>query len=200
MKTVLIQLNSNSLGDTIGVMPCVEKFMSTTTDKVLLKVNPRFINLFTETYPSIQYYSEGMLFDKKIELDYDFTQPLQTGFAKQLGFHNWEYIRPQVTFKPKERPIKSKYVTISIHSTSQLKYWNNPLGIKTQPMSPNWNDLCGMLRKSGYTPVIVEKDEMFGWAPYRNGMPNKANKKLGDRKSTRLNSSHTDISRMPSSA
>lgn len=179
MKTILIQLNSNSLGDTIGIMPCVEKFITTTSDNIILKSNPRFNSLFTDTYPNIKFYNDGMSFDKKIEVNYDFTKPLQTGFAEQLGFHNWEYVRPKVIFTPKERPIKSKYVTISIHSTSQLKYWNHQLGIKSQPLSPNWNDLCGMLRKSGYTPVIIEKDEMFGWEPYRNGIPNKANKKFG---------------------
>ena len=35
------------------------------------------------------------------------------------------------------------------------------------------------IRKEGYTPVVVEQHEMFGWAPYRNGLPNKANKKFG---------------------
>ena len=32
MKTILIQLNSNSLGDTIAIMPCVEYFMSKNND------------------------------------------------------------------------------------------------------------------------------------------------------------------------
>jgi autotransporter strand-loop-strand O-heptosyltransferase len=179
MKTILVQLNSNSLGDTIGSIPCVDKFMTTTTDKVIFKINPKFIELFTESYPNIQFYEDGLSYDKKIDLVYDFTKPLQTGFANQLGFFDWEYIRPRTSFKPKQRPIKSKYVTISVHSTSQLKYWNHPLGAKSQPLSPNWDALCSMLRKSGYTPVVVEKDEMFGWLPYRNGIPTKANKKIG---------------------
>jgi autotransporter strand-loop-strand O-heptosyltransferase len=77
------------------------------------------------------------------------------------------------------RPIKNKYVTISVHSTSQLKYWNHPLGVKSQPFSPYWDELCGMLRKENLTPVIVERDEMFGVDPHKNGLPNKANKKFG---------------------
>ena len=36
-----------------------------------------------------------------------------------------------------------------------------------------------MLRKEGYTPVVVEQDEMFGQPPYMNGLPSKANKKFG---------------------
>ena len=179
MRTILIQINSNSLGDTIAIMPCVEYYMSKTNDNVLVKSNPRYNSLFKESYPNIKFFEDGMSYDKKIELNYNFNLPLQTGFAQQLGFFNWEYIKPKVDIPTKERPINGKYVTISIHSTSQLKYWNHPLGKVSQPVSPYWNDLCSMLRKEGLTPVIIEKDEMFGIEPYRNGMPIKANKKLG---------------------
>jgi autotransporter strand-loop-strand O-heptosyltransferase len=153
--------------------------MSKNNDNVLVKSNPRYNTLFKESYPNIKFFEDGMSYDKKIELNYNFNLPLQTGFAQQLGFFNWEYIKPKVDIPNKERPIKGKYVTISIHSTSQLKYWNHPLGKVSQPVSPNWNELCSMLRKEGLTPVIIEKDEMFGIEPYRNGMPIKANKKLG---------------------
>lgn len=179
MNTILIILNSTSLGDTIGVMPCIEKFISNTEDNVLLKINPIYNFLFTNSYPTIKFYEEGMDFDKQIELNYTFNLPLQTGFANQLGFMNWKYIQPKIDIPIGERPIKGKYVVINIHSTSQLKYWNHPLGTKVQPMSPNWSDLCGLLRKSGLTPVIIERDEMFGVPPYRNGMPTKSNKKIG---------------------
>jgi autotransporter strand-loop-strand O-heptosyltransferase len=36
-----------------------------------------------------------------------------------------------------------------------------------------------MIRKEGYTPVVVEQYDTFGNAPYRNGLPNKSNKKFG---------------------
>jgi autotransporter strand-loop-strand O-heptosyltransferase len=179
MKTILINLKSSSLGDTIGVMPCIEKFISNTNDNVLIKSNPRYNSLFLKSYPSVNFYTDGTHYDKQIDLDYNFNLPLQTGFANQLGFMDWEYIQPKVDVPESERPIKGKYVTISIHSTSQLKYWNHPLGIKSQTLSPNWNELCGLLRKNNLTPVIIERDEMFGVPPYRNGIPNKANKKIG---------------------
>ena len=35
MKTILVNLESNSLGDTIGIMPCLEKFISNTEDSVI---------------------------------------------------------------------------------------------------------------------------------------------------------------------
>jgi len=179
MRTILIQVNSNSLGDTIAIMPCVEYYISKTSDSVLVKSNSRYNSLFKESYPNIKFFEEGMLYDKKIELNYNFNLPLQTGFAEQLGFFNWEYIRPKVDSSKKERPIKGKYVTISIHSTSQIKYWNHPVGKTAQPVSPNWNELCSIIRKQGLTPVVIEKDEMFGIPPHRNGMPTKALKKIG---------------------
>ena len=179
MKTILIELISNSLGDTISIMPCVEYFMSKTEDTVLLKINPRYHFLFVNSYPTIRFYQDNESFDKKIKLHYNFNLPLQTGFAQQLGYMNWTYIRPKVDVIIKEKPVKSKYVSISIHSTSQLKYWNHPTGKKSQPTSPYWTELNGLLRKSGYTPVVVEKDEMFGIPPLRNGMPSKSNNKIG---------------------
>ena len=179
MRTILIQLNSGSLGDTISVLPCVEHFMLKSNDNVLVKINQSFEWMFRESYTNINYFREGTPFDEKIELKYNFNVPLQHGYAEQLGLSDWKYIRPNLRLNYKERPIKGKYVVINIHSTCQLKYWNHPFGIESQPSSPNWTELCGMLRKEGLTPVIIEKDEMFGTPPYRNGIPSKANKKIG---------------------
>lgn len=179
MKTILINLKSNSLGDTIGIMPCLEKFILNSSDDVYLKSNPKFNSLFTKSYPMVKFFEEGLNYDKTIDLVYNFNLPLQTGFAIQLGFMDWKYIQPKVDIIEQPRLIKNKYVTISIHSTSQLKYWNHPSGLKSQPMSLYWDELCGLLRKHNLTPVIVEKDELFGIPPHRNGMPNKANKKFG---------------------
>lgn len=179
MKTILIRLLSNSLGDTIGTIPCVNHFIEQTNDNVLLQINKNFEFLFRNSYPKIKYFVDGMEYDKKIDLIYDHVKPLQTGYANQLGFMNWSYLRPKVDSFVSERPIKNKYVSMSIHSTSQLKYWNHPNGASVQPVSPNWSELSGMIRKKGLTPVVIEKDEMFGVPPYRNGMPSKAQKIFG---------------------
>lgn len=178
MSTVLVEMLSNSMGDTIGAMPCIDEFRKK-NDKILVRVNPFFERFLTKSYPEIIFFKEGMSYDKSIKIGYDFTRPLQSGFAKQLGFIDWKYIRPKVDSFKKERPIKNKYVTISIHSTAQLKYWNHPNGKRSQPNSLYWDELCGMIRKQGYTPVVIEKDEMFGVPPFRNGLPKKANNKVG---------------------
>lgn len=180
MSTILINLTSNSLGDTISSIPCIDYFIrKNSEDMVYLKINPNYESLFNISYPNIVFYKEGITYDKKIDLTYNFNLPIQTGFAKQLGFQDWKYIRPKIDFEKKERPIKSKYVSINIHSTSQLKYWNHSLGKKSQLFSPNWADLSKKLRKVGYTPVVIEKDEMFGIEPFRNGMPSSSNNKIG---------------------
>jgi autotransporter strand-loop-strand O-heptosyltransferase len=35
------------------------------------------------------------------------------------------------------------------------------------------------LRKRGYTPVALEKDETYGTPPFYNGIPSKSNKQIG---------------------
>ena len=96
-----------------------------------------------------------------------------------MGFIKWDYIRPIIDFKPQDRPVKNKFISVGIHSTAQLKYWNNPLGKEFQPISPYWSQLFKQVKKKGYLPVVVEKDEMFGVSPYMNGMPSSCVKKLG---------------------
>jgi len=68
---------------------------------------------------------------------------------------------------------------VGIHSTSQLKYWNNPLGKQYQTISPYWSMLFKKIRKTGYLPVVIEKNEMFGVPPFRNGLPSACVKKIG---------------------
>lgn len=178
MNNILVNLLSKSLGDTIALMPVVEEFRKN-NNNVLVSINPNFHKLFFESYPEIKFYVDGTPYVKKIDIDFDFTKPMQHGFAKQLGFMEWTYIRPKVDSFKTQRPIKNKFVTLGVHSTSQLKYWNHPGGKKSQPFSPYWNELCAMIRKDNYTPVVVEKDELFGWEPFYNGLPKKSQKKLG---------------------
>ena len=181
MKSVLIDLQSNSIGDTIAATPYVSEYQKKYGYKVFFKINEAFIPLLKNEYQNIYFLDKNsnIEFDEPINLSYIFYESIQGGFAKQLGFENPLYIRPKVIIPELPRPIKNKYVSIGIHSTAQLKYWNHSLGVKSQILSPNWNELCGRLRKRGYTPVVVEKDESFGVSPHWNVVPSKANKKIG---------------------
>ena len=182
MKKVLVSIKSLSIGDTVAAIPYINKFQETNfTSIIYVSISNWLIPYFETIYPDLKFIGKNSneVFDKTLFLDYNFNKSIQQGYAEQLGFINTPYIRPNILIPNMERPIKNKYVTIGVHSTSQLKYWNHPKGKKVQPESPYWNELCGMIRKEGYTPVVVEQDEIFGWAPYKNGLPNKANKKFG---------------------
>ena len=181
MKTVYIHLLSNSIGDTIASTPYVSEYQKKHNVNVIFNINDPNIFLLDESYKNIQFVGRNDVveYDEKISIDYVFNKSIQGGYAEQLGFENPPYIRPVVSIPEFQRPIKNKYITIGIHSTSQLKYWNHPKGKRVQPESPYWNELCGMIRKEGYTPVVVEQYDTFGNAPYRNGLPNKSNKKFG---------------------
>ena len=190
MSKILVSIKSLSIGDTVAAIPYVNRFQEVNfLDEVYISISDWLIPYFKTVYPNLKFIGKNTneIFDKMVLLDYNFNKSIQKGYAEQLGFINSSYIRPSILVPNKERPIKNKYVTIGIHSTSQLKYWNHPKGKKVQPESPYWNELCGMIRKEGYTPVIVEQYEMFGVPPFRNGLPNKANKKFGESFSESMN-------------
>lgn len=181
MRKIYIHLLSNSIGDTIASTPYVSEYQKRNEVDVYYNINDSLIPVLKNSYENINFVgrSDLVIFDEKIELDYIFTKSVQGGYAEQLGFENPKYIRPVINFIPLERPIKNKYISLGVHSTCQVKYWNHPIGIKSQPESKNWNDLSGILRKKGYTPVTVERDEMYGVPPFFNGVPTKSNKQIG---------------------
>tara|TARA_Y100000592_G_scaffold74035_1_gene115434 strand:- start:810 stop:1706 length:897 start_codon:yes stop_codon:yes gene_type:complete len=184
VKDHLINLLSKSLGDTIALMPYLELYRQKYNCNVYLLGNRLFHNLFTKSYPNIIFVDDNFInsrtqpFDIILDVRYDFHNPVQQGMAKQLGFENPKYIRPKIDSFKKKRPIKNKFITFGMQSTSQLKYWNSPQGKRKQPESPYWNELCKMLRKEGITPVCLEQHELFGNSPFFNGVPKKSVKKL----------------------
>ena len=181
MKTVYIHLLSNSIGDTIASTPYVSEYQKKHDVNVIFNINDPYIFLLNECYENIQFVgrNEVIEYDEKIDIDYVFNKSIQGGYAEQLGFENPPYIRPVVSIPKLLRPIKNKYVALGVHSTCQIKYWNHPNGLISQGDSTNWNELSAILRKRGYTPVTVEKDELYGLAPFYNGVPSKSNKQIG---------------------
>jgi autotransporter strand-loop-strand O-heptosyltransferase len=179
MKKILIEIVSQSMGDTISSIPYIEEFRKRENCDVYVNINKLFNFLFIDSYPKINFVNDlnSFDFDEIKRLYYDFNKNVQEGFANQLGFNDWVYIRPEIKILPKKRPVDGKYVVINIHSTAQLKYWNHPVGNISQPFSPYWDELCKILRKHKLTPIVVEKDKSFGVPPYFNDMPSKAYKK-----------------------
>lgn len=181
MKKVLIEILSNSLGDTIASVPYVSEYQKKHECKVFFKINKPFLFMFEQSYSNIIFIDKNteVSFDENIKLDYIFDKSIQGGYAEQLGFENPPYIRPVVSIPELLRPIKNKYIALGVHSTCQIKYWNHPNGLLSQGDSTNWNELSAILRKRGYTPVTVEKEEMYGIPPFYNGVPSKSNKQIG---------------------
>ena len=181
MKTVCIHLLSNSMGDTIASTPYVSEYQKKHNVNVIFNINDPYIFLLNECYENIQFVGRNDVieYDEKIDIDYVFNKSIQGGYAEQLGFDNPPYMRPVVSIPELLRPIKNKYVALGVHSTCQIKYWNHPNGLISQGDSTNWNELSAILRKRGYTPVTVEKDELYGLSPFYNGVPSKSNKQIG---------------------
>lgn len=169
-------LTTHALGDTIAFMPVVEKFAMNFFYPIHVGINKHLVELFEGLYTNIIVVDKDSLIPDNATLyvDYKFDKPIQQGYAEQMGLTDFEYIRPRINNSGKERPIKNKYITFSVHSTAQCKYWNHPEGRKTQLTSDNWNDLSGMFRKMNITPVCVDKWESFGVSPLFNHVPKKS--------------------------
>lgn len=185
MKTFLIEFSGETagLGDVIAMMPYVRKFSEAYEANVAMRLkNDSLGNLFKLSYPEIIFLKkdENIDYDKKMVLKHEpFNLSLQRIFAEQFGFKNADYIRPTIKIKHSERPIKNKYVTFSIQSTFQMKYWNAEGDIKNQLISPNWVELCKYLRKKNITPVCIDYHENFGVPPFRNHVPTNCVRKMG---------------------
>ena len=63
------------------------------------------------------------------------------------------------------RPIKEKYVSLSIHSTSQCKYWNKIGG---------WEKVVSYLNDKGYKVICVDQYPVFGAGKTMNIIPTNA--------------------------
>ena len=119
-KSIVIEC-SNCLGDTIGIMPYIDKYRIDNNCDLSVKINPRFKFLFEKSYPDLNYVDSVEGFDKIIKINYNFYKKLQAGMAEVLGYQDAEWIKPILNIKPKERPIKNKYVVINIQKA--VKKW-----------------------------------------------------------------------------
>jgi autotransporter strand-loop-strand O-heptosyltransferase len=184
MSKVLIK-SVTPFGDVISMTPYINKFCEDNpNDDIYFEVAQELIQFLEPSYPKIHFIdykhdTNLFFFDKIIQLTYYRNAPLQQQFAQQLGYKYAPYIKPILTPPNKEKPIKSKYVCIGIHSTSQAKYWNHPLGKRVQFKSPYWNELCILLRKEGIVPIVIEKDRQFGKMPHFNGLPDRGHNVFG---------------------
>jgi len=184
MERSLIRICSASLGDTIGAMSVIDSYRSKNSIDVSVICNLSG-EYFKNSYPEItkiyphsstpeyipeidKWVIDGIEYGEYKQIMYRFEKPLIKGYAEQLDIKEWN--RPKIDAFVGERPIKSKYICFSMHSTAQSKHWNYEDG---------WDQLCRMLRKTGITPVCIDVHESFGTEGNWNPVPKSCVKKNG---------------------
>ena len=175
-KRVFIHLDSKSIGDTLAWFPYVEEFRKKHNCEVICSTFHN--NWFELKYPEIQFINPGSLVNnlyasygigwyydgdnyRTSSHPHDFkSQPLQKTATDILGLEFKELI-PKIKNLPKT-PIKEKYVTVSIQSTGQCKYWNHPTG---------WEQVVKHLQNKGYKVAVVDQHRTFGTQGFMNTSP-----------------------------
>tara|TARA_R110000822_G_scaffold128834_1_gene264781 strand:+ start:3 stop:1244 length:1242 start_codon:yes stop_codon:yes gene_type:complete len=176
-KRVVIDFKSKSIGDTIAWFPYVEEFRKKHKCQVICST---FHNdWFKSKYPKIEFsktysshssiyaiYNIGWFYSENNRIDNDkhphdfLLHPLQKTSSDILGL-NYKEIKPKIKSLPNS-PIKEKYVTISIQSTAQCKYWNHSTG---------WQQVVDFVQSKGYKVAVVDQYREFGVKGFRNTSP-----------------------------
>lgn len=195
-KRVLISFESASLGDTLAWIPYIEEFRKKHNCHVIVST---FMNdLFKSEYPLLEFVEPGHTADNiyalyrlgcfynddgyeidKHKTDYRKLK-LQEIATDILGL-KFEEIRPKLYIKNRNKQIDGDYVTIGIHSTAQLKYWNNNTG---------WQETVDYLNSKGIKTVHISKqvgDYMGNKSP-KNVVDKTGDVSLQDRITDILNS------------
>ena len=161
-KEVKISFESKSIGDTIAWTPQVVEFAKKYKCKVTVSTfhNEWFENL--SSYKDIKFLPPGIPGDfyahyklgwfqtnndwdeGNYHLNKPNTIPLIQATTDMLGLP-YKEINYGVDFKPKKRPIKSKYICVGPRSTAGLKEWPHEY----------WTQLAKMLNDEGYEVVNI---------------------------------------------
>ncbi len=179
-KKVLIELCSSSLGDSVAWTPYAEQYRQENNCEVYLFTYKN--DLYRNSYPNITFIDDmedakGIDFDDKFRVgwfdntpDWVKNQEEQRAASYYLGLEHKE-IKPKIDIKDKNKVIDGKYVCISVQSTAQCKYWNNPEG---------WDKVIEYLNSKGYKVVCIDRHETYGGKDKFNEVPSGAINKTGD--------------------
>jgi len=167
-KKVKIVLNSKAVGDTIAWTPQFLEFAerykcevtaSTFHNNWFIK-NPKYKDIkFVPPGDSGAYYAifqVGWFMGDDGKWDSNVYHPTSPNTipliqsATDILDLPYKEINYGLTFKPKKRPIESKYICISPHSTSGLKQWPYDY----------WEELAGLLNSKGYKVVDISYEDV----------------------------------------
>jgi autotransporter strand-loop-strand O-heptosyltransferase len=170
MKT-LINFVTQSMGDNIAFSIYADIYQKKYGGQVYVKTI--WNNLFYSENPNIFFVNPSYedSFDTQKDIYFKFQEgPMQKIICDALDLE-YEEIKPilQETSKYNFNK-KKKYVCISVHSTAQMKYWNNNNG---------WKKVVGYLKSLNYDVYVIDKDEVFGTKEKWNNIPNTAINETG---------------------
>lgn len=184
-REVMIQLPVGTIGDSIGWFSYVERFQKKHRCRLICVMTPWIADVVRNQYPEITFikpeetknyqpyacYYMGLFF--KGDVDH---QPID---FRYIGLHRTAgYIlgvdpadEPPRFDLSAPRKIREKYVCIAAQSSSQAKYWNNPLG---------WYTVVKFLKENGYRVLCIDKERVHGTGLVWNHIPWGAEDFTGD--------------------
>ena len=185
-KKILIHFDSKAIGDTIAWIPYVEEFRKKHQCHIVCSTFHN--NWFKVAYPNITfvppgtsipntysqfglgwYYKDNQLDTSKHPLDPQ-PQPMQKTASDILGLP-FKELKPKINLSTTDSSnTKGKYVTLSLQSTAQAKYWNYKGG---------WEQVIKFLNKKGYEVICIDKYSNFGAGKCMNQIPPNALNKTG---------------------
>ncbi|NIF20561.1 autotransporter strand-loop-strand O-heptosyltransferase [Candidatus Pantoea multigeneris] len=187
-QPVLIQIPEDTLGDTLAWLPSVMRFQVRHQCRLTVRVSARFHDVFASSYPQIRFIDPY----EPDETTYYATYFLNAGIGdtqgeycpvdgQQTPLHHIASailgLAPdenpaQFRLAENRRPIAEPYVCIGVQSTSQCKFWNNPVG---------WIQLVRELKERGYRVICIDKETTVGRDLTWNHIPHGAEDETGNR-------------------
>lgn len=171
-KTTLINFVSDALGDNIAHSAYADLYQQKFGGDVL--VASKWSKIFYSENPNVKFIdkNENLLVDKKIDIYYKHGAcPIQKSICEDLNIDYKEIFPFIKTTNDYNFQKRKKYVCISTHSTSQMKYWNNPVG---------WRKTVRYLKNLGYDVVCIDKYKYFGSNEKMNEIPADVIDETGD--------------------
>ncbi len=190
-REVLIQFPIGTLGDTMGWFPYAARFAERGAH-VTCAMSGLIIPLLRDAYPHIRFvtheemveqdlaarayatYSLGLFFDDKDNI-FQPTDFRHVGLHRTAGYILGVDPREEparLVLPDESRPLAEPYVCISVQSSTQCKYWNNPRG---------WREVVGFLKEHGFRVVCIDQKPMHGGGLVWNHIPHGVEDETGDK-------------------